>query len=121
MSVPHADCTCPFLGVGQGAIPATAYPQQAPGPEASYPQASSQYQQPSASQYPDHSGAAVAAGAIAGAAAAAGAVAGGDNYGQVADMQPQSSGQNNKDWVRLVYLNYACRLRVLSCLSMLLL
>ncbi|KAL3144723.1 hypothetical protein ABBQ38_001846 [Trebouxia sp. C0009 RCD-2024] len=88
-------------GFAQGATPAMTYPQQAPGPEVSNPQASSQYQQPSASQYPGQSGAGMAAGAMAGAAAAAGAVAGGDSTsGQVADMQPQGSGQINKDWVR---------------------
>ena len=83
-------------------MPARAYPQQAPGPEASHTGAPSQYGQAPASQYHHQSGAGMAAGGAAAATAAAGAGAGGYSFGHGSTMDAQSSGQNNKDWVRLV-------------------
>lgn len=79
-------------------MPARAYTQQAPGPEASYTAAPSQYDQASASQYQQQG---TGAGMAAGATAAAGAGAGGYTSRQGSDMDAQSSGQDNKDWVRL--------------------
>lgn len=93
----QADSSC----AGAGAIPARAYPQQAPSPEASYASGGAP-QQASASQSQHHSGAGMAAGGAAAAgAAAAGAGAGGYTSQQGSNMVAQSSGQDNKDWVRL--------------------
>lgn len=86
---------------GAGAIPARAYPQQAPSPEASYASGGVP-QQASASHNQQHFGTGMAAGgAAAGAVAAAGAGAGGYTTQQGSNMVAQSSGQDNKDWVRL--------------------
>ena len=79
-------------------MPVRAYPQQAPGPEASHTGAPSQYEQAPAPQHHPQSGASMAAGGAAAAPAAAGAGVGGQSSGHV---DAQSSGQNNKDWVRL--------------------
>lgn len=85
---------------GAGAIPARAYPQQAPGPEASYASGGAP-QQGSASHNQHYSGAGMAAGGAAVATAAAGAGAGGYTSQQGSNMGAQSSEQDNKDWVRL--------------------
>ena len=90
-----------FAHTGAGAMPARAFPQQAPGPDASYIGEPAQYEQASALQYQHHSGAGMAAGGMA--AATAGTGAGVEEYSsaQGSTMGAQSSGQNDKDWVRL--------------------